>query len=137
MSNQIRAWREYRGLTQEQLAEAANTSPQQVSRLETGARRLSDVWIGLLTAALSCTPTQLLNEPPGSVIQSEGANTDESDDSMPVEQLLVRVVRDLNKQQERQLQVLEKQNDSLDRLNGVLERLEHLLTLPERVKASR
>jgi DNA-binding XRE family transcriptional regulator len=36
--NPIRVWREYRGLTQKQLAEAANISKPYLSQLETGKR---------------------------------------------------------------------------------------------------
>jgi phage repressor protein C with HTH and peptisase S24 domain len=45
MENNLRSIREKMGLTLDQLAEMMGTSQQQLSRLEKGERRLSDVWL--------------------------------------------------------------------------------------------
>jgi transcriptional regulator with XRE-family HTH domain len=62
MSNRIRQQRERRGWSQEQLAAAAGTSPQTVSRLETGARQITERWLNRLSVALGCAPADLLPE---------------------------------------------------------------------------
>src|SRR3990167_10236693 len=44
-ANHLRAWREFRGLTQEQLAELADTKGSTISLLESGDRGLGDKWL--------------------------------------------------------------------------------------------
>ena len=62
--NQLRAWREFRKLTQEQLAEAANCSPATVGHIENGARRLSDKWANVFAQALETRPGYLFDTDP-------------------------------------------------------------------------
>jgi transcriptional regulator with XRE-family HTH domain len=57
--NNLRAWREYRGLTAAELAKKAGTSAQVVTDLETGAAELSDKWLSALAPALSTNPGRL------------------------------------------------------------------------------
>jgi transcriptional regulator with XRE-family HTH domain len=59
----IREWREYRGLTQDQVAERANTNKGQISKLETGAQRMNDSWASRLADAFGVEPWQLLRHP--------------------------------------------------------------------------
>lgn len=59
----LREWREFRGFTQEQLAERMDTNKGQVSKLETGAQRLNDVWISRAAHALAVEPGDLLRDP--------------------------------------------------------------------------
>ena len=64
-ANHLRAWREFRGLTQAQLAEKVETSDNVISVLESGARGLSDKWLRKLAPPLGTTPGFLLDYDPG------------------------------------------------------------------------
>lgn len=61
MANRIKELREARGLTLEQVAEGADTTFQQVQRLEKGERRLTDKWMARLAKPLGCAPAELLS----------------------------------------------------------------------------
>jgi transcriptional regulator with XRE-family HTH domain len=54
--NHLRAWREYRGLTQAQLAEKIDTTDNVISMLESGDRQLSPKWLNRLADALNTKP---------------------------------------------------------------------------------
>jgi transcriptional regulator with XRE-family HTH domain len=56
LQNHLRALREARGLTLEQLASAVGTTNQQISLLELGKRQLTVAWLKRLAAALDCHP---------------------------------------------------------------------------------
>lgn len=60
MENKLRALRHAKGLTLEQLAEAAGTSHQQILRLERGERRLTVDWMVRLAGPLGLEPKDLL-----------------------------------------------------------------------------
>lgn len=60
MANRLREFRLARGLTLEQVAEAADTSHQQVLRLEKGERRLTVDWMVRLARPLGVEPKDLL-----------------------------------------------------------------------------
>lgn len=62
MKNRLKEIREARGLSQPQLAEMVNTTRQQISRLEKGNRRLSDIWLRPLSEALNTTIAELVGE---------------------------------------------------------------------------
>jgi transcriptional regulator with XRE-family HTH domain len=62
--NRIRALRRQRGLTTVELAERADTSNQQIGRLERGERRLTQDWMDRLAEALDCAPWELLPAAP-------------------------------------------------------------------------
>lgn len=51
-ANHLRAWREYRGLTQAQLGEMVDTTDNVISMLESGDRQLSQKWLNRLAPAL-------------------------------------------------------------------------------------
>lgn len=63
--NHLRAWREYRRLTQAELAEKIGTTDNVISLLESGGRRLSDKWLYRLAPALQTRPGFLLEFDPG------------------------------------------------------------------------
>lgn len=63
-ANHLRAWREFRGLTQAQLAERVETTDNVISVLESGARGLSDKWLRKLAPALGTRPGWLLEFDP-------------------------------------------------------------------------
>lgn len=65
--NHLRAWREFRRMTQVQLANAAGTKGSVISLLESGDRRLSDKWLRKLAPALLTTPGHLLDHDPEDV----------------------------------------------------------------------
>jgi transcriptional regulator with XRE-family HTH domain len=62
--NYLRAWREFREFTQEQLADKVGTDKGVISLLESGGRRLSDKWLRKLAPALNTTPGHLLDHDP-------------------------------------------------------------------------
>ncbi|HEY1751768.1 MAG TPA: helix-turn-helix transcriptional regulator [Caulobacteraceae bacterium] len=62
--NNLRTWREYRGLTTAELAKKAGTSTQVIADLESGAAELSTKWLQTLAPALSTQPGFLLSLDP-------------------------------------------------------------------------
>lgn len=62
MTNRLQEWRERRNLSQHGLARLAKTTAQQIGRLESGQRKLSDAWRARLAPHLDITPLQLLAE---------------------------------------------------------------------------
>ncbi len=64
MANKIRAIREELGFTQGQVADAAGTTIQQLSRLERGDRRLTDEWMRRIAKALGVPAQALLSDEP-------------------------------------------------------------------------
>lgn len=65
--NNLRAWREFRGLTQEQLAEIVGTAGNVIGLLESGGRGLSSKWLMRLAPALGTTPGFLLDHDPNDI----------------------------------------------------------------------
>jgi transcriptional regulator with XRE-family HTH domain len=68
--NHLRAWREFRGLTQTQLAALVDTQGSVISLLESGDRRLSDKWLRRLAPPLDTTPGLLLDYDPQDIDQA-------------------------------------------------------------------
>lgn len=62
--NYLRAWREFRRMTQEQLAEKVGTNANMISYLESGERGLSAKWLRRLAPALETSPGMLLDHDP-------------------------------------------------------------------------
>ena len=62
--NHLKAWREYRKLTQEELAERVGTSHNMIGYLESGTRGLSAKWLRKLADALETTPGMILDHDP-------------------------------------------------------------------------
>ena len=62
--NHLRAWREFRGLSQSQLAELVDTNANMIGYLESGERGLSAKWLRRLAPALRTTPGMLLDHDP-------------------------------------------------------------------------
>jgi transcriptional regulator with XRE-family HTH domain len=60
MPNRLRELRTAHQLTLEQVAERAETSVQQILRLELGERRLTDDWMRRIATALGVHPFELL-----------------------------------------------------------------------------
>lgn len=58
--NRIKEFRRARGLTMQQLADAAGTSKGQIDKLEKGARRLTVDWMVRLSKPLECDPRALM-----------------------------------------------------------------------------
>ena len=65
--NYLRAWREFRKMTQEQLADAVGTDKGVISLLESGSRGLSPKWLRRLAPVLQTTPGHLLDHDPNSL----------------------------------------------------------------------
>ncbi len=63
MRNHIRHFRKLRGLTLGEIGREIGTTPQTVSRLETGTMTLSTDWLVRLGSALKVSPTDLLDSP--------------------------------------------------------------------------
>lgn len=66
VANHLKAWRKYRRMTQQQLADAVDppTSKQVIQALESGQNGLSDKWLRRLAPALGTTPGFLLDYDP-------------------------------------------------------------------------
>ena len=60
----VAAWRKYRGLSQEQLAERIGKSRGLISQLESGTTAYTAETLHALADALSCEPWDLLNVDP-------------------------------------------------------------------------
>lgn len=60
----LRAWREFRRMTQVELAEAVGTTGAVISLLESGDRKLSPKWLYRLAPALKTTPGHLMQHDP-------------------------------------------------------------------------
>lgn len=58
--NRIREWRQKRGWSLQQLADAIGTSKSQVDKLEKGTRRLTVEWMVRLATPLDCDPRELM-----------------------------------------------------------------------------
>ena len=65
--NFLRAWREYRRMTQSQLAESVGTTGAVISLLESGQRGLNDKWLRRLAPVLGTTPGHILEFEPAEV----------------------------------------------------------------------
>jgi transcriptional regulator with XRE-family HTH domain len=102
--NQVRAWRQHRGLTQHQLAELIDTGPQTISKLERGERRLNSDWIAQLCAALQCTESQILRLPPDAPLGPAGEN---------FESVVLSLAREMLVLQQRQAETLERLGEAL------------------------
>lgn len=63
-ANHLRAWRELRHLTQEELADMVGTAGNVIGLLESGERGLSHKWLLKLAPALGTTPGFLLDHDP-------------------------------------------------------------------------
>lgn len=63
--NHLKAWREYRELTQAQLAERVGTNSNMIGYLEVGERGLNAKWLRKLSDALDTTPGMILDHDPG------------------------------------------------------------------------
>lgn len=62
--NYLREWREFRHMTQEQLAVEAKTTKAVISLLESGDRGLSDKWLRRLAGPLRARPGWILDHDP-------------------------------------------------------------------------
>ncbi len=62
IGERIKQQREKRNMKQHELAQAVGTSAQTISRLETGTRQITEVWIAKLSSALGCSAADLLPE---------------------------------------------------------------------------
>ena len=61
MTNRIKFWRQQRGWTLQQLAEASATTRAQIDKLERGTRRLTVDWMVRLAKPLGCDPRSLMD----------------------------------------------------------------------------
>lgn len=60
----FRQWRDFRGLTQDQLAERANLSTSTISQIETGDQGFREESLVAIAKALDCSPGDLLSVDP-------------------------------------------------------------------------
>lgn len=63
----LREWRHYRQMSQQQLADAIDSSKAVIGLLENGDRRLSDKWLRKLAPALGTQPGFILDHDPNDV----------------------------------------------------------------------
>nr|WP_315051262.1 helix-turn-helix transcriptional regulator [uncultured Brevundimonas sp.] len=62
--NHLRAWRTFRHMTQEELAEAVGTTKAVISNLETGVRPLSAKWLDRFAPVLNTSAGYILDHDP-------------------------------------------------------------------------
>jgi len=62
--NHLRDWREFKQLTQAQLAEKVGTSANMIGYLESGERGLTAKWLRKLSDALDTSPGMILDHDP-------------------------------------------------------------------------
>lgn len=65
--NYLREWRTFRGMTQQQLAEAVETNANMIQYLEKGERALSAKWLRRLAPVLDTTPGMILDHNPNAL----------------------------------------------------------------------
>ena len=65
--NNLKAWREFRKMSQALLAKEADTTQHQIAYLESGERGLSAKWLRKLAPALNTTPGMLLDHDPNTL----------------------------------------------------------------------
>jgi len=65
--NYLKAWREFRHMSQATLAKAVDTSQHMIAYLESGERGLSAKWLRKLAPALNTTPGMLLDHDPNNL----------------------------------------------------------------------
>ncbi len=62
MSNNIKMLREAKALSLEALGKLCNTDASQIYRLETGERQLTQKWMEIISKALECRPSDLIED---------------------------------------------------------------------------
>lgn len=62
--NHLKAWREFRGLSQAELADRVGTNQNMIGYLESGERGLSAKWLRKLAPALATQPGHILEHDP-------------------------------------------------------------------------
>ncbi len=67
----LRAWRKYRGLTQEQLADRIGMSGSNISLLESGKQNYTQRILEELALALGTTPASLLTDHPDALTEMQ------------------------------------------------------------------
>ncbi len=75
LTNRIREWRKLRGLSMDQLAEAARTTKGQIHKLETSKRRLTVDWVVRLAKPLGCDPRELMTFDTASIVSPTEEDT--------------------------------------------------------------
>lgn len=88
LPNHLREWRESVGISQETLADRIGTGKTQISRLETGQRRLTVVWLERIAKGLGRPKAALLAPPPG-----QGGNQPSSQGESMDRELVADVLR--------------------------------------------
>lgn len=63
MPNRIKEFRDAAGMSQQQLAERVGTTNQQISRLESGERRLTVEWMARIAPVFRVAPARLIDPP--------------------------------------------------------------------------
>ncbi len=65
--NYLKAWREFRGMTQDELAEKVDTTKAVISLLENEKRPLSSKWLRRIADVLGTRPGHILDHDPNEV----------------------------------------------------------------------
>lgn len=89
----LRRIRRERGLSSKQLAEILGTSGAQLSRLEKGKRRFTDIWLNRIAKALDVTVNELVSENATNeeIVVSYAAGRRQSDELETDEQVRLRL----------------------------------------------
>ena len=82
----LKEWREYRGMTQQQLADAADLTKGYVSNLERGQKRYNEDTLEVFAKVLRCEPWELIGRNPLADDERQGAEIVDIWDRIPVGQ---------------------------------------------------
>lgn len=70
----LREWRKYRGMTQEQLAEAIDSAKPTISRMENRQIPYNQPFLEACATVLECSPAELLSYPPQQIEERHKIN---------------------------------------------------------------
>lgn len=92
-ANHLRAWRQFRKLSQADLGAKIDTTANVISQLESGVRGLSHKWLVKLAPALGTTPGFLLDHDPNNLdsawtAATEAVPEDRRDEAMRILRVL-------------------------------------------------
>ena len=89
----LRAWRDFRGLSQETLAARVNSTAATISRLENGRQPYTQPLLEALAEALDCNPADIIMRPPGASTSLDRAIEGLSDAQRRQAEAIIRALK--------------------------------------------
>lgn len=93
LPNNLKAIREYRGMSQEALAHLVGTKKGQIYKLETGERKLTHLWMAKLSLHLRCKPEDFVKEL--DILTLDNKTQENSENLRDSEIALIDAIKDL------------------------------------------